>query len=73
MFDDGPHSLSSMQEMLQPYLPLLKPDGILVIEDIQSPCWIQDLRVVTPAADHPFINIQLATDQTTRRQYLAHH
>jgi predicted O-methyltransferase YrrM len=56
MIDDGPHSLSSMQEMIQLYLPLLKPDGILVIEDVQSPSWIQELHAVTPAADRQFID-----------------
>jgi hypothetical protein len=56
MVDDGLHSLVSMQQMIQLYLPLLRPDGILVIEDIQSPAWIQGLRPVTPAIDRPFID-----------------
>jgi hypothetical protein len=36
IIDDGPHSLATQKSALQFYLPKLKPNGVLVIEDIQS-------------------------------------
>lgn len=36
IIDDGPHSLESQRAALRIYLPKLKPNGVLVIEDIQS-------------------------------------
>ena len=36
IIDDGPHSLQSQKDALRLYLPKLKPNGILIIEDIQS-------------------------------------
>jgi hypothetical protein len=56
IIDSGPQSLRSMQQTLQLYLPLLLPDGIFVIEDVQSPNWIKSLRGVTPAQDRSFID-----------------
>lgn len=35
MIDDGPHSLASQKQFLKLYLPKLKEDGVLIIEDIQ--------------------------------------
>lgn len=39
------------------YLPLLKDDGILVIEDVQDIAWINDLRAVTPDELKPYIEV----------------
>lgn len=36
ILDDGPHTLASQLQFLDIYLPLLKDDGILIIEDIES-------------------------------------
>jgi predicted O-methyltransferase YrrM len=36
ILDDGPHTLESQLKFLDIYLPLLKEDGILIIEDIES-------------------------------------
>lgn len=36
IIDDGPHSLQSQKAALKLYLPKLKTDGLLIIEDIQS-------------------------------------
>ena len=44
ILDDGPHTLLSMRKFIKLYLPLLKVDGILVIEDIQTIEWIDTLK-----------------------------
>ena len=44
ILDDGPHTLESMKACIQLYLPLLADDGILIIEDIQSMEWLDELR-----------------------------
>jgi cephalosporin hydroxylase len=44
ILDDGPHTLESMKACIQLYLPLLADDGILIIEDIQSMDWLDELR-----------------------------
>ena len=36
IIDDGPHTLESQIQCLQLFLPKLKPQGILIIEDIQD-------------------------------------
>ncbi|MHB1953271.1 MAG: class I SAM-dependent methyltransferase [Sulfobacillus sp.] len=46
--DDGPHSLESMLFLLRNYLYLLSPGGTLVIEDIQSIDWIEQLKQAVP-------------------------
>jgi len=49
ILDDGPHSLESMKACIQLYLPLLTDDGILIIEDIQSMDWLDELRNEVPS------------------------
>ena len=49
ILDDGPHSLESMKACIQLYLPLLTDDGILIIEDIQSIDWLDELRNEVPS------------------------
>jgi len=39
------------------YLPLLKDDGILVIEDVQDITWIDNLREMTDEPWKPFIEV----------------
>lgn len=39
IIDDGPHSFNSQIEFLLRYTSKLKPGGMIVIEDIQSPVW----------------------------------
>ena len=34
LIDDGPHTLQSMKDFIKLYLPLIKDNGIFVIEDI---------------------------------------
>lgn len=48
ILDDGPHTLLSMKKFIKLYLPLLKEDGILVIEDIQAIEWIDTLKSDIP-------------------------
>ena len=57
LIDDGPHTLESMCMFLKLYLPLLKPDGILVIEDVQGPDWFDILKACTPAEYEPYIQL----------------
>ena len=57
MIDDGPHTLESMVSFIQMYLPLLKEDGILVVEDVQDIKWIDQLRAVTPDAYRSYIEV----------------
>ena len=46
--DDGPHSLHSQILFIQNYLSMIKPGGVLIIEDIQSFDSIEILKTVTP-------------------------
>jgi hypothetical protein len=48
ILDDGPHTLPSMKLAIQYYLPLLKDDGIFMIEDVQNIDWIDELIQATP-------------------------
>lgn len=48
MLDDGPHTLESMKSFITLYSPLLADDGLLIIEDIQDPKWIDELYKVVP-------------------------
>ena len=57
LVDDGPHTLASMIDFLRMYLPLLKDDGILVIEDVQDISWIDNLREMTDEPWKPFIEV----------------
>jgi hypothetical protein len=43
ILDDGPHTLETMKKFIKLYSPLIKDDGILMIEDVQSINWIQPL------------------------------
>ena len=57
LVDDGPHTLDSMKAFIALYLPLLKDDGILVIEDIQDISWAPELHSVTPDAFKPYVQV----------------
>ena len=48
IIDDGAHTYESMVTYLDLYLPLLKEDGILVIEDVQDINWIEGLINCVP-------------------------
>jgi hypothetical protein len=55
--NDGPHSLASMIQAIELYLPHLAEDGIFVVEDIQRLDWIRALRTVMPLQDQKFVDI----------------
>jgi len=48
MLDDGPHTLESMIQFIKLYSQIMKDDGILIIEDVQSIDWIDELKKVVP-------------------------
>lgn len=57
VMDDGPHTLDSMVTFIKLYSQLLKKDGILVVEDVQSIDWIPKLRDATPDVLKPYIEV----------------
>jgi cephalosporin hydroxylase len=48
IIDDGAHTFDSMITFLNLYLPILKDDGILIIEDVQDIRWIEELKNAVP-------------------------
>jgi len=56
ILDDGPHTLKSMKLCIQLYTPLLADNGILIIEDIQNPKWINELYAVVPVRLKKFVS-----------------
>lgn len=48
ILDDGPHTLESMLKFIELYTPLLTENGVLIIEDVQSPLWIKELVKKVP-------------------------
>jgi hypothetical protein len=57
LIDDGPHTLESMVFFIKNYLPLLKDDGVFIIEDIPDMNWIQILTNSTPEEYRKYIQI----------------
>ncbi len=55
ILDDGPHTLESQKKFIELYLPLLESEGILIIEDILSISWFEELTSVTPEKFKPYI------------------
>lgn len=48
LIDDGPHTLESMILFIQLYSQIMTDDGILIIEDVQSINWINELINAVP-------------------------
>lgn len=48
MLDDGPHTLESMIQFIKLYTQVMADDGILIIEDVQSIDWLNELIEVVP-------------------------
>jgi hypothetical protein len=57
MLDDGPHTIKSMTTFIKLYSQLMTEDGILIIEDVQSINWIDDLKKAVPDELQPFIKV----------------
>ena len=55
IIDDGSHLLEDMKKFIILYSPLLEKDGILMIEDVQSPDWFNELIESTPKELRQFI------------------
>lgn len=47
IIDDGPHTLDSMKYAIKHYLKKVKPGGKLIIEDVQSISWFDELEDVS--------------------------
>ena len=57
MLDDGPHTLESMIQFIKLYSQIMTPDGILIIEDVQSWDWISILISEVPENLKEFIKV----------------
>ena len=57
MLDDGPHTLESMIQFIKLYSQIMTPDGILIIEDVQSWDWISILKNEVPENLKKFIKV----------------
>ncbi len=57
MLDDGPHSIESMIQFIKLYSQILKDDGILIIEDVQSWDWIDLLKKEVPENLQQYIKV----------------
>ena len=57
MIDDGVHTLESMIFFIEKYLPMLKDDGIFIIEDVASIDWIDTLTNIVPNELKKFIDV----------------
>ena len=60
IIDDGPHTLDSMLWAANRYARLLSPNGILVIEDIPDPRW---LDLISQVVDHDIKSQMYAIDR----------
>ena len=57
ILDDGPHTLESMKTFIVLYSQLLSDDGILILEDIQSPDWLDVLVKCVPEHLKQYVKI----------------
>jgi hypothetical protein len=57
LLDDGPHTLESMFQFIKLYSQVLKNDGILIIEDVRSLEWIEELKNVVPENLKKYIKV----------------
>ena len=67
MLDDGPHTLESMKQFIRLYSQIMTDNGILMIEDVQSMLWIQELYNIVP--DHLKPYIQVYDLRTNKNRY----
>ena len=57
LLDDGPHTLETMKQFIKLYSQVMKDDGILMIEDIPSLEWIEQLTNEVPENLKQFIKV----------------
>uniref|UniRef100_A0A6C0JRB7 Methyltransferase n=1 Tax=viral metagenome TaxID=1070528 RepID=A0A6C0JRB7_9ZZZZ len=55
MLDDGPHKIETNKKFITMYSKILADDGILIIEDLQSIDWLEELAEATPDHLKPYI------------------
>ena len=55
ILDDGSHTLEDMKEFIRLYLPLIKDDGIFIIEDVDNIGWLDELSKCVPEEFKPYI------------------
>ena len=67
MLDDGPHTLVSMMRFIKLYSNIMTDDGILIIEDVQSWDWIDQLKEIVP--DHLKKYIKTYDLRTNKNRY----
>ena len=48
IIDDGPHSLESQILCIKNFFSVLKPGGVMIIEDLQSFDWVYELKQYVP-------------------------
>ncbi len=48
IIDDGPHTIETLQQCIELYLPKLNEGGVMVLEDIQDTSWFPLLIEKTP-------------------------
>jgi hypothetical protein len=67
IIDDGPHTLQSQIFAVNSYFPMLKPGGILIIEDIQDS---NHLDILTDCLDDRcFDNVRTFDVRRTKGRY----
>jgi hypothetical protein len=57
LLDDGPHTLESMKKFITLYSNVMADDGILIVEDVQSWEWIDQLKDAVPEHLKRFIKV----------------
>lgn len=67
IIDDGPHSLNSQIECIRKFLPLVKKDGYMIIEDVQDISWCDALRNEVPLEYRE--NIQISDTRGFKGRY----
>lgn len=57
IIDDGPHSLHTQKFSVEHYYPMLKRNGVLIIEDIQNIAHLDELTKMVPESDRSGIRV----------------
>ena len=67
IIDDGPHTLASQIFTVSHYFPMLKPNGVLIIEDIQDIQHVDALTAALPEELHRCV--QIFDNRSSRGRY----
>lgn len=55
IIDDGSHALEDILYVIKEFSPKLKKGGLMIVEDVQSPSWLSDIRVPFTVRDMRYI------------------